>query len=320
MRVTRIDAFDMNFEECSVAKKYKLNGTTGMGEKRIYVGHDENLLDDFFDLENIESFLLLKKDLQKYLVEAEDEFKNPVQDYAQDIGSYYDENVVNTNSIKEEIIKVHFTKKYDSQNRYYLNFRDRDSSNNWDYLRNIALPRVTKLNFVKVRNVDNNKLYIYIKPSFYMDEREVEERIIVEDLLAGNRQAAENRRRGQAQWRRNLLDIMPSCIITKVTEDRILEACHIKPHNVSLSEGRTEELTDVHNGLIMTPTYHKLFDMGFISFNDNGTILISPFLSNMNKQRLNLRDNDQYRIPRECASYLAYHRANVYNQIPDIFF
>ena len=61
MRVTRIDAFDMNFEECSVAKRYKLKGTTGMGEKRIYVGHDENLLDDFFDLDNIDSFLLLKK-------------------------------------------------------------------------------------------------------------------------------------------------------------------------------------------------------------------------------------------------------------------
>lgn len=181
------------------------------------------------------------------------------------------------------------------------------------------MPRVTKLNFVKVKDVDNKKLYIYIKPSFYMDEREVEEKIIVEDLLAGNIQAAENHRRGQAQWRRNLLDIMPSCIITKVTDDRILEACHIKPHNISLSEGKKEELTDVHNGLIMTPTYHKLFDMGFISFNDNGAILISPFLSNMNKKRLNLRDNDQYKIPKECASYLAYHRTNVFNQIPDIF-
>lgn len=71
------------------------------------------------------------------------------------------------------------------------------SSSNWDFLRNIALPRVTKLNFVKVRNVDNNKLYIYIKPSFYIEEREVEERLIVDDLLAGNKQAAENHRRGQ---------------------------------------------------------------------------------------------------------------------------
>lgn len=319
MRVTRIDAFDMNFEECSVAKKYKLVGTSGMGEKRIYVGHDEQLLDDFFDLDNIECFMLLKKDLQKYLFEAKDEFYHPTQDYKNDLSVYYDENVNNTNNIVEDVIKLHFTKKYDSQNRYYLNFKnDGYSSSNWDFLRNIALPRVTKLNFVKVRNVDNNKLYIYIKPSFYIEEREIEERLIVEDLLAGNKQAAENRRRGQVQWRMNLLDIMPGCVITKVTEDRILEACHIKPHSVSLSEGKNEELTDINNGLIMTPTYHKLFDMGFISFKDNGTILISPFLSNMNKQRLNLRDNVQYRIPKDCSQYLAYHRSNVFNQIPDI--
>ena len=38
----------------------------------------------------------------------------------------------------------------------------------------------------------------------------------------------------------------------------------------------------------------------------------------MNKQRLNIDDGKQYRIPKECAIYLAYHRANIYNQIPDL--
>lgn len=314
MKVTRIDAFDMNFEECAVARKYKLS-TSGMGEKRIYVGHDEKMLDDFFDLDNIESFLLLKKDLQRYLIEAKDEFFHPVQDYAEDISQYYDENVANTNAIVDNIIKLHFTKKYDSQNRYYLNFKkDGFSSLHWDFLRNIALPRVTKLNFVKVKDIKTNKLYIYIKPSFFIDEKEVDEKADIVDLLAGNKDAVINRRKGQVQWRQNLLDIMPACVITKVTEDRILEACHIKPHNISTDK----EMYDVHNGLIMTPTYHKLFDLGFISFNDNGTILVSPFLSNMNKQRLNIDDGKQYRIPKECAIYLVYHRANIYNQIPDL--
>ena len=317
MRITRIDAFDMNFEECSVARKYKLNGTTGMGEKRIYVGHDEQLLDEFFDLEHIESFLMLKKDLQKYLVDAKDEFYNPTQDYKENVSAFYEQNVSYVNSIQESIIKLHFSKKYDSQRRYYLNFvQDGYSSKNWDCLRNIALPRVTKLNFVKVKNVDNNKLYIYIKPSFFIEERTLEEKVIIEDLLAGNRNAAENYRRRQTQYRRALLEEMPACIITKVTEDRILEACHIKPYNVC----NEEEKYDSNNGLVMTPTYHKLFDMGFISFTDNGTILISPFLSNMNKQRLGLVDNHQYRIPRGCAAYLEYHRSNVYNQIPEFQF
>lgn len=320
MRITRIDAFDMNFEECAVNRKYKLLTTTGSGEKRIYVGHDEQLLDEFFDLENIGSFLILKKDLQKYLIEAKDEFVNPVQEYINDISIYYDENVSHTNGIEKEIIIINFRKKYDSQHRYYLNFRDLESSHNWDCLRDIALPRVTKLNFVKVMDVDTNKKYIYIKPSFYMEEREIDRKIDIDYLLAGDKKAVDNKRKGQSQWRRELLDEMPACIITKVTDDRILEACHIKPHNVSISEGKMEELIDPSNGLIMTPTYHRLFDMGFISFNDDGTMHISPFLSNMNKQRLRIAEGYRCIIPKKCARYLAYHRENVYNRIPDIVF
>jgi hypothetical protein len=43
MKITRIDAFEMNLEECAVMKKYKLGSTKGVGEKRIYVGHDKHL-------------------------------------------------------------------------------------------------------------------------------------------------------------------------------------------------------------------------------------------------------------------------------------
>ncbi|WP_251546906.1 HNH endonuclease [Pumilibacter intestinalis] len=315
MKVKRIDAFEMNLEECSVARKFKLLRTTGVGEKRIYAGHDEKALDEFFDLNNIESFIMLKKDLQKYLIDAKDEYYYPVQEYKENISEYYESNVIATNLIPFDKIEIHFTKKYDSQHRYYLNFgRDNFSSNNWDYLRNIALPRVTKLNFVKVKNICNNKLYIYIKPMFFIDEKEREEKIIIENLIAGNKSTVENRRKGQLRWRRKLLDLMPACVITRVTEDRILEACHIKPHNASTND----ETYDVHNGLIMTPTYHRLFDYGFISFKDNGALLVSPFLSNMNKQRLNLVDGNQCRIPKECSIYLKYHRENIYNQIPDL--
>ena len=163
MKIIRIDAFDMNLEECAVLKKYKLGTTSGMGEKRIYVGHDEEALDEFFDLDNIESFFFLKKDLQKYLVDAREEFLNPVQEYKENICEFYEENVQLTNSIDEEIIKLHFAKKYDSQNRYYLNFvADGFSSKNYDLFRRIALPRVTKLSFVKVKEVGTDKLFIYV--------------------------------------------------------------------------------------------------------------------------------------------------------------
>ena len=47
-----------------------------------------------------------------------------------------------------------------------------------------------------------------------------------------------------------------------------------------------EERYDHKNGITMTPTYHSLFDLGFISFSDNGELLVSPFLSNLNKNKL----------------------------------
>ena len=315
MKFKRIDAFEMNFEECACKAQYKLN-TSGVGEKRLYVGHDEALLDEFFDLENIESFIFLKKDLQVYLIEAKDEYHNPVQAYKEDISTYYNSNVTATDAIPNEIIELHFTKKYDSQKRYYLNFKkDGFSSDNYDYFRNIALPRVTKLSFVKIQNVKNKKLYIYIKPFFYIDDKEKIEKEVEIKIATGDTSAPRVYRKKQVQYRHKLLDSMPNCLITGVTEDRILEACHIKPF--SKCDGEDEQY-DVANGLVFTPTYHVLFDLGFISFKDDGEILISPFLSNMNKNRLQLGENKKYRIPTKCAKYLDYHRTHVFNQIPDL--
>lgn len=314
MRFTRIDAFEMNFEECSVDRKYKFSTTTGSGEARIYAGHDEQLLDEFFDLENIESFIMLKNDLIKLLEDSKKEYYEPVQSYRENISIFYEDNLIKTRAISEDTIKLNFVKKYDSQHRYYLNFKDTQSKNEWKKLRDIALPHFTKLNFLKIRNVEDNKLYIYIKPFFYIDELEEETKEIEIAIETGNTTRITQDRRGQAKYRRDLLDRMPACIITKVTEDRILEACHIKPHSVC----NEDEKYDKKNGLILTPTYHVLFDMGFITFEDNGKIRISPFLSNLNKQRLRIEDNTLYRIPSDCSVYLEYHRNNVFNKVPEI--
>lgn len=315
MKLKRIDAFDMNYEECSAIKRLKLATTSGMGEKRLYVGHDEVMLDEFFDLENIEYFFFLKKDLQKYLIDAKEEYLNPVQEYKEDISAYYNENVSLINSLEDQIVKLHFCKKYDSQKRYYLNFiKDGYSSKNYDYFRKVALPRVTKISWLKVKDEGTNKLYIYIKPFFYISEKEKEEKIFIENLSVNNNVLWKNYRKKQIQFRKELFDIMPACVITNVTEDRILEACHIKPF-VKCNE---QEKYDVNNGLVMTPTYHLLFDLGFISFLDDGQLIVSPYLSNMNKKRLNIIENKKYMIPKSRSKYLQYHRENIFNKMPDL--
>ena len=48
----------------------------------------------------------------------------------------------------------------------------------------------------------------------------------------------------------------------------MLIASHIKPWKDS---SNTERL-DINNGILLTPTFDKLFDKFLITFNDNGTI------------------------------------------------
>jgi len=108
---------------------------------------------------------------------------------------------------------------------------------------------------------------------------------------------------------------MPFCPFTKVTDDRILVACHIKPFSVCEND---DERYDSKNGIIMTPTYHTLFDLGFISFENDGSLLVSPFLSNITKQRLNLRDGEKHRLQSGSDKYLQYHRDNIFCKMPSI--
>ena len=122
-------------------------------------------------------------------------------------------------------------------------------------------------------------------------------------------------RKRQAEYRQKLLEQMPFCPFTNVTDDRILVACHIKPFKNCETD---DERYDCKNGITMTPTYHALFDIGFISFTDDGRLLVSPFLSNINKTKLNLKENTVYRLQTGSARYLKYHRENIFCRISNI--
>ena len=60
MNLERLDAFDINFVDSAARREFKQNTSTGMGESRIYVGNDEETLDEFFDFENVEYCLTEK--------------------------------------------------------------------------------------------------------------------------------------------------------------------------------------------------------------------------------------------------------------------
>ena len=75
---------------------------------------------------------------------------------------------------------------------------------------------------------------------------------------------------GQGQFRKNVEKIESRCRITGLNDKRLLTASHIKPWK----DATNTERLDGNNGFLLSPHVDKLFDRGWISFEDNGTLLI----------------------------------------------
>jgi hypothetical protein len=80
-------------------------------------------------------------------------------------------------------------------------------------------------------------------------------------------------RRGQGQFRKNVQQLERRCRVTRVDQPEHLRASHCKPWRDC--ESAVERLSG-ENGLLLTPSIDHLFDRGFISFENNGELLISP--------------------------------------------
>lgn len=116
-----------------------------------------------------------------------------------------------------------------------------------------------------------------IEPAHQIEANEASEEEVERELL--NRtdlneteklQLAKSRR-GQGTYRRNLEGFEKNCRITHVANRRHLRASHIKPWRAST----TFEKLDGNNGLLLSPHIDHLFDQGFISFTDDGALLVS---------------------------------------------
>jgi putative restriction endonuclease len=79
-------------------------------------------------------------------------------------------------------------------------------------------------------------------------------------------------RRGQGVFKDRVMAIERACRITGVDRVEHLRASHCKPWR----DSSNEERLDGENGLLLTPNVDHLFDRGFIGFEDNGDLLISP--------------------------------------------
>ena len=122
------------------------------------------------------------------------------------------------------------------------------------------------------------------------------------------REAVVRSRVNQGVFRNLLLKRYNRCCLCQVINRGLLTASHIKPWSVSTSV----EKLDWNNGFLMCPNHDSLFDKGFITFKDDGSIMISDFLSEIDRIFTNVRPDMSIELTEGNKSYLQYHRKNVY--------
>lgn len=114
----------------------------------------------------------------------------------------------------------------------------------------------------------------------------------------------------QDKFRNSLISKYGKCCLCGVSNPDLLIASHLKPW----SKSDNKEKLDIGNGLLLCPDHDKLVDKGFISFEDDGKILISNQLSENDKIFMNIRNNIRIVITEDNLPYISYHRNNIFKQ------
>jgi putative restriction endonuclease len=117
-------------------------------------------------------------------------------------------------------------------------------------------------------------------------------------------------RRGQGKFKKNVMRLERACRITGITREEHLRASHCKPWRVASNEERL----DGENGLLLTPNADHLFDRGFIGFENNGDLLISPIAHVESLHRMGLDLHNKVNVGGFSDGqrrYLEFHRESV---------
>lgn len=112
----------------------------------------------------------------------------------------------------------------------------------------------------------------------------------------------------QGEYRKRLLERYSHCCLCRVQEPSLLIASHIKPW----ADSEPEEKLDPDNGLLLCPNHDKLFDQGFISFEDDGMIRVSEQMTAVDKTFMNVNDHMKIEVNAQNGKFLRYHREHVF--------
>jgi predicted restriction endonuclease len=175
--------------------------------------------------------------------------------------------------------------------------------------------RIKAIDIFVERNTKGNAMYssalaAYLEYLSDISSEDVQEDIqdVLSDHGIDNTEKATlvNARVGQGQFRRQLIDQWGRCALTGYRDPRFLVASHIKPWRKSTNHERL----DPYNGLLLLPNLDKAFDLGYISFEDTGRIMISGALED--EEALGVRVTMRLELHNNHRDYMTYHRQWVF--------
>ncbi len=139
----------------------------------------------------------------------------------------------------------------------------------------------------------------------------------IEQVVAGDPSISETdrlaiirARKGQGVFKDRVRKIEFRCRITGVENPVHLVASHCKPWR----DATNEERLDGENGLLLTPSIDHLFDRGFIGFEDNGRLIISPVAHQPSLQRMGIDTTRAVNVGEFTSGqkqFLDFHRNDV---------
>ena len=306
--------------DCNVLGPNKLG--TGNGEAKFYFGSKSDL--DAFTLghKTIECFFL-KSDLLAYMTAAKKEYEFPSQNYAgkNKMGLLWEERVAEIAKLPEVIAFVVDVQTQIVGPRGYLNSKD----SAYKLFRKLSLPLISYISIMRLKSPKGHPIYYW---KLFVDFGAIQQKASVSQVFTygkgGEKKIAVNEPKpqiqqrvsgrdasAQAKYREKLLEECPYCPITKISDERLLIASHIKPCSVS----EESEAFDPKNGFILSPLYDRLFDQGFISFDEKKCMMVSNWISPTNQERCRIKAGTFIQtlpLDEKREFYLQYHRQFVF--------
>lgn len=140
-----------------------------------------------------------------------------------------------------------------------------------------------------------------------LEEDQVMKEILSEKIPATEKEQLIKARVGQGIFKNRVLNLEKCCRMTGITNANFLIASHIKPWRSS----NNFERLDGNNGLLLSPHVDKLFDKGYITFKDNGDVLVAKdALSIIKEWNIPLSSVGPFNVKQK--EYLLYHRNVVF--------